>query len=105
MRKARPLSQFAHSVERRDGLVRYIQERPSSMPLPMLFTPLTLWSSSLPNPPSWSGLARWQRLTRLLIILLPLLLGSGSAQAALERVSDFAALDTKGEFHQLSRYK
>lgn len=105
MRKARPVFQFAHSGERRDSLVRYIQERPSSMPLPMLFTPLILWSSSLPNLPSCSGLARWQQLARLLIMLLPLLLGSGSAQAALERVSDFAALDTKGEFHQLSRYK
>ena len=105
MRKARPVFQFAHSGERRDSLVRYIQERPSSMPLPMLLTPLILWSSSLPNLPSCSGLARWQQLARLLIMLLPLLLGSGSAQAALERVSDFAALDTKGEFHQLSRYK
>ncbi len=33
------------------------------------------------------------------------LLMSGTSHAALERVSDFAALDTQGEFHQLSRYK
>lgn len=51
------------------------------------------------------GAARWQRLMRLMPVLALLWLGSGTAQAALERVSDFAALDTHGEFHQLSRYK
>ena len=38
-------------------------------------------------------------LTILIVLVLPL-----SAQAAPERVGDFALLDSQGEFHQLSRY-
>ncbi len=38
-------------------------------------------------------------------LLLPLLVWLAPAQAALERVDDFALLDQHGEFHQLSRYR
>lgn len=40
-----------------------------------------------------------------LILAVLLVLLSIPANAALERVSDFALLDAQGEFHQLSRYK
>lgn len=40
-----------------------------------------------------------------LILAVLLVLQSIPANAALERVSDFALLDAQGEFHQLSRYK
>ena len=40
-----------------------------------------------------------------LILAILLVLPSIPANAALERVSDFALLDAQGEFHQLSRYK
>ena len=40
-----------------------------------------------------------------LILAALLVLQSIPANAALERVSDFALLDAQGEFHQLSRYK
>lgn len=40
-----------------------------------------------------------------LILVVLLVLQSIPANAALERVSDFALLDAQGEFHQLSRYK
>lgn len=40
-----------------------------------------------------------------LILAILLVLQSIPANAALERVSDFALLDAQGEFHQLSRYK
>lgn len=40
-----------------------------------------------------------------LILAVLLVLPSIPANAALERVSDFALLDAQGEFHQLSRYK
>ena len=40
-----------------------------------------------------------------LILAVMLVLLSIPANAALERVSDFALLDAQGEFHQLSRYK
>ena len=43
------------------------------------------------------------RVTLILAVLL--VLQSIPANAALERVSDFALLDAQGEFHQLSRYK
>ena len=38
-------------------------------------------------------------------LLLPPLIWLAPAQAALERVDDFALLDQHGEFHQLSRYR
>ena len=40
-----------------------------------------------------------------IILLLPLPVWFAPAEAALERVDDFALLDQHGEFHQLSRYR
>ena len=45
------------------------------------------------------------RLTAAATLLLVMVGLASPARAALERVSDFALLDTRGEFHQLSRYK
>ena len=45
-----------------------------------------------------------KNLTSNLIILL-LLLTIQSSEGAPDRVSDFALLDSEGEFHQLSRYR
>lgn len=42
---------------------------------------------------------------RLLLVALSALLQSSPVNASLDRVSDFALIDAKGEFHQLSRYK
>ena len=39
------------------------------------------------------------------LIILPVLLAIQSSEAALDRISDFALLDSKGEFYQLSRYR
>ena len=67
----------------------------------LLPTLASLFSRSLAPwrlSPRWRGAARWHRLMRLMPVLALLWLGSGTAQAALERVSDFAALDTRGEF-------